>query len=1012
MYVDGYIDRKKEILHVAERINGRRILVQHHPVYEFYVESSQGSYKTINGTLAQKYEFSKSFEMRQAIDMYKAQGMKIFESDCQVMFKSLAKYYMGESSPELHKVFFDIETDFDKKRGFAPPDDPFNRITAISVYQSWTDQAYVLVIPPEDMNVYDAQDITNQVQQEHPEDKIILFTDEKDMIMFFFELIEDADVLSGWNSEFFDIPYMVNRVRKIFSEGMTTRFCLWGKKPAAREVDNYGKTMVTYDLSGKVHLDYLALYKKHASQVKQSYKLDDVGYEEVKENKISYEGSLDNLYHTNFKRFVEYSLQDTVLLKKIDKKLDYISLHNRLAHQECVLISTTMGSVALIDTAIINLTHKRGEVVFDKKPQENNYDPENDLDYDTDDDDNDEDAIDKAMRAAKAAGAWVQDPVQGLIDFLGCVDFNSLYPSVLRALGMSTECILGQIRPTYTDAYLEQRIEEQRLKSKSKKFEPDWTEAWHGLFGTLEFTKVLEKSVDELIVDLEDGQNFTCSGSELYNMIYSEGSGIVLSANGTLFDKNKAGVIPEILTLWYTERKAMQKAKNDFKHLATDGLKLTDPDDINIDVQELIKHVLSNGNGKIRRTNLDNECPVFALRSALKKNNLELAGELISNNFFLDSNVIKCVEDDAKYCKDQSAFWDQNQLIRKILLNSLYGALLNKGSRFYDKRLGQSVTLTGRAMAKHLASKINEVCGEEYTHKGGAVVYGDTDSVYFSVAQLMKLRGQEFDLNKDQVLELYQNIGKIVGDSFPSFMNDTFNTGMEKGSIIGADLEMVGSKGLFLKKKRYAILKYWDDGFRVDTDGKPGKIKAMGLEIKRSDTAKYIQVFLEDTLVSLLSGSTPKELKEKVREFKKQFRSMEAVDKGSPKTVKKLSKWTEEYNSTGKCSVGHVLAAIQWNKLREMHDDKLVPEATDGTKVMVCNLKNNILGIKSIGYPIECRDYLPEWFKELPFDEEEMEQKVLIKKMENIFGILDMDIGIHESSVQANCDMFDFDWDD
>ena len=1009
MYVDGYIDRKKEVLHVAERINGRRILVQHHPVYEFYVESTQGSHKTINGTLAQKYEFNKSFEMRQAVDMYKAQGMKIFESDCQVMFKSLAKYYMGESSPDLHKVFFDIETDFDKKRGFAPPDDPFNRITAISVYQSWTDQAYVVVLPPDDMNVYDAQDIINQVQQEHPEDKIILFTDEKEMITFFFELIEDADILSGWNSEFFDIPYMVNRVSRIFSEGMTTRFCLWGKKPQPREVDNYGKTMITYDLSGKVHLDYLALYKKHASQVKQSYKLDDIGYEEVKETKISYEGSLDNLYHSNFKRFVEYSLQDTVLLKKIDKKLDYISLHNRLAHQECVLISTTMGSVALIDTAIINLTHKRGEVVFDKRPQEDAGISADDFDFESDDDDDsEEDAIDKAMRAAKAAGAWVQDPVQGLIDFLGCVDFNSLYPSVLRALGMSTECILGQIRANYTDAFLEQRIQEQRAKSKSKNFQPDWTEAWHGLFATLEFTKVIEKSSDVLTVDLEDGQSFACTGAELYDMIYGENSSIVLSANGTLFDKTKAGVIPEILTLWYTERKAMQKAKNDFKHFYTDGLKLNDADDINIDVAELSKFITANGNGKLKRTNLNSECPAFALRAALKKNNLEEAGKLISDHFVLDGTVIKCVEDDKNYCKEQSAFWDQNQLIRKILLNSLYGALLNKGSRFYDKRLGQSVTLTGRTMAKHLASKINEVCGEEYTHSGGAVVYGDTDSVYFSVAQLMKLRGQPFDLNKDQVVDLYQGIGKMVGDSFPSFMNDTFNTGMEKGAIIGADLEMVGSRGLFLKKKRYAILKYWDDGFRVDTDGKPGKIKAMGLEIKRSDTAKYIQVFLEDTLVSLLAGATEDDLKVKVREFKTQFRSMDAVDKGSPKTVKKLSKWTEEYNDTGKCSVGHVLAAIQWNKLRSMHDDKLVPEATDGTKVMVCNLKNNIYGIKSIGYPIECREYLPEWFKELPFDEDEMEQKVLVKKMENIFGIIDMDIGIHETSAMASCGMFEF----
>lgn len=1003
MYVDGFIDRKKEVLHVSERINGRRILVQHNPVYEFFVQDQNGSHSTINGTSATRYDFQKSYEMRKALEEYKSLGNKIFESDVNVTFKSLAKYYMGESSPDLHKVFFDIETDFDKVRGFAPPEDPFHRITAISIYQSWTDQAYVLVLPPEEMNVYDAQDIVNRVQANHTDSKIIMYTDEKDMINVFFDLIEDADILSGWNSEFFDIPYMVNRVRRIFNDATTTRFCLWGKKPNPREVDNFGKTMVTYDLVGRVHLDYLALYKKHAGQVKPSYKLDDIGLEVTGEKKVEYEGSLDNLYRNNFQRFVEYSLQDTVLLKKIDINLDYVSLHNRLAHQECVLISTTMGSVALIDTAIINLSHTRGDVVFDKKPQEEEFNDDVSYEFEGDEED---DAIDNEINSAKAAGAWVQDPVQGLIDDLGCIDFNSLYPSVLRALGMSTECIIGQIRTKFTDQYLEDRVNEQRAKSKSKNFKADWTEAWHGLFATIEFTMVSEKSTEELIVDLEDGQSFTCTGAELYNMIYSEGSGIVLSANGTLFDKNKAGVIPEILTLWYTERKAMQKAKTDFKHFYNDGLSLIDPDDINIDVAALTSLLSSNGTGKLKRTNLDTECPAFALRVALKKNNLPEAALIISESFLLEGNVIKSVPDDLDYCKTQSAFWDQNQLIRKILLNSLYGALLNKGSRFYDKRLGQSVTLTGRSMAKHLASKINEVCGEEYSHSGGAVVYGDTDSVYFSVSQQMKLRGAEFGLNKDQVVELYQNIGKVVGDSFPEFMDKTFNTGMEKGSIIGADLEMVGSRGLFLKKKRYAILKYWEDGFRLDVKGKPGKIKAMGLEIKRSDTAKYIQVFLEDTLVSLLAGAEADELREKVRDFKKSFRTMPSYDKGSPKTVKKLTQWTEEYDKTGKCGVGHVLSAIQWNKLRTIYEDTSVPEATDGTKVIVCNLKNNVLGIKSIGYPVECRDYLPEWFTDLPFDDDDMEQKVLTKKLENIFGILDMDIGINETAMQADNDFF------
>ncbi|AXC39272.1 UNVERIFIED_ORG: hypothetical protein [Escherichia phage CMSTMSU] len=161
--------------------------------------------------------------------------------------------------------------------------------------------------------------------------------------------------------------------------------------------------------------------------------------------------------------------------------------------------------------------------------------------------------------SAKAAGAWVQDPVLGLVSDLGCTDFNSLYPTVLRTLGMSTECILGQLRQDYTDAYLAAKVQEQKAKSKSKAFEPDWTAAWHGLFAAVEFTMVHEKSDKTLIVDLEDGSSFNATGKELYDIIFAEDSTIVLSANGTLFDKSKYGVIPDILTQWYSERKAQQK---------------------------------------------------------------------------------------------------------------------------------------------------------------------------------------------------------------------------------------------------------------------------------------------------------------------------------------------------------------------------------------------------------------------------------------------------------------------
>lgn len=991
MYVDGYMERKRgsEVLHVAERVNGKRVLKELDPIYEYFVESPYGTQKTIHGTMAEKFEFASYREMKASLDLHA--GQRIYEADCNVTFKTLAKQYMGKPSPDLNIMFFDIETDFHQKFGYAPTHDPFNRVTAISLYQNWTGCDYVLTLPPADMDLVEAQDIVNRLNEESGTDTstVILYTDEKEMFMEFFSLMADADVLSGWNSEFYDIPYMVNRTKKIFNEATLAHWCLWNKKPVAREADNFGKVVVTYDLVGRVHLDYLALYKKHAGQVEQSYKLDYIAEKVTGENKVSYEGSLDKLYREDYIQFLRYSKQDSILLKKIDEKMDFINLHNRLAHKECVLISTTMGSVALIDTAIINLAHKRGEVVFNKKNQDE-VEVDDRYDFMSDDDDSGEEKV-----AAKAAGAWVQDPVLGLVDYLGCTDFNSLYPTVLRSLGMSTECILGQLRQDYTEAHLNKRVAEQRAKSKSKAFEPDWTAAWHGLFASIEFTMVREKSQELINVDLEDGSTFQATGEQLHDLIFAEDSTIVLSANGTLFDKTKYGVIPEILTEWYSERKAQQKMVLDYKHMYSDGWELpaTALDAI---MAAMAKHTAGI---ELYRTNLHEEDPVYQLRVALTNADYEEAGKLIQENaLILTDGRLFCTKEEKAYFKKQSAFWKQNQQIRKILLNSLYGALLNKGSRFFDKRLGQSVTLTGRSMTKHMASRINEIVTGSYAHEGGCVVYGDTDSVYFSVAHYMKEQGIPFDLSREEVVDLYVKIGDEMGETFYEFMDESFNTGIENGKLVGADLEMVGSRGLFLKKKRYAILKYWEDGFRKDEGDSPGEIKAMGLEIKRSDTPKYIQDFLQSTLIALLIGESEEQLRTRVREFKRTFKDKPAHEKGAPRTVKKYSVLEEEYNLTGKCGVSHVLAAIQWNRLCDIYEDKSVPEATDGTKVIVCDLKPNPTGILKVGYPIDCVEYLPEWFMDLPFDDEKMEQSILTKKLGNIFGILDMDIGINEKS--------------
>lgn len=541
MYVDAFLNRKKDILQVAERINGKRILREVPLVYEFYSQDARGTTPSVTGVPTRKHTFSSSREMKAAIDELTGRQVPLFESDVNPLFKTLSRYYKSEPSPDLNITFFDIETDFCRKRGYAPVDDPFNRVTAISLYRTWIadeSKLLVLVLKPTKMPQEEAEAIVAELNKE--EGVVILCDNEKQMLNAFLDLTEDTDVFSGWNSEVYDVPYLVNRIRMIMSDAETSRFCLWGEKPRAKTVDNYGKEVGTYDFVGKIHMDYLDLFKKHAGQVEQSYSLDYIGGKVTGEHKVPYTGNLDVLYNTMFAEFCRYSRQDTKLLFLMNKKLDYINLHNRLAHQECVLISTTMGSVALLETAVINEIHEWGEVVFDKRQH-----PESD----------------------GAAGAWVQDPITGLHEEIGLIDLNSLYPSAIRALSMSTERIIGQIRQTYTQKFIDDRIEQQRMKSHSREFKPDYAEAWHPLFAAIEHTMVINKSPDVLVVDMEDGNSFETTGAELYDIIFAENSSIVVSANGTLFDRSQRGVIPAILTRWYEERKKMQQSVIDYKLL-------------------------------------------------------------------------------------------------------------------------------------------------------------------------------------------------------------------------------------------------------------------------------------------------------------------------------------------------------------------------------------------------------------------------------------------------------------
>ena len=354
-------------------------------------------------------------------------------------------------------------------------------------------------------------------------------------------------------------------------------------------------------------------------------------------------------------------------------------------------------------------------------------------------------------------------------------------------------------------------------------------------------------------------------------------------------------------------------------------------------------------------------------------------------------------------------FWDKRQLVKKINLNSLYGAILNPGCRFFDKRIGQSTTLSGRTIVKHMSAEVNKVITGTYDHVGQAVIYGDTDSVYFSAYPTLKkdIEAGNIPWSKDNVITLYDQVAEEANTTFEKFMLTAFHCPKSRSDVIAAGREIVAESGLYITKKRYAALVYDIEGFRSDVDGKPGKVKAMGLDLRRSDTPVFMQQFLSELLLMVLTDIPQEQVLERITEFRRDFKERPGWEKGSPKRANKVGHYRRLEEKQGKANMpGHVRASINWNTLKRMNGDKYSQEIVDGMKVIVCKLKNNPLGYTSVAYPTdELR--IPDWFKELPFDNDAMEETIIDNKLDNLIGVLNYNL---EDTKQQNTfsSLFDF----
>lgn len=348
-YVSTTIDKNTVI--VWERNDdGERIVREFAAPYYFYYDDPEGEYTTVYGTPVSKVSFTKNKEARDARAQYVRDGITTWESDITPEIRVLSNKYFGVPAPKLNVTFLDIEVDYDPNIGFSSVENPYAPISSIAIYHRWLKEFVVIVVPPEDG--WDEDRLRREVAEvaptaPMPQDtsvRYVVCTNERELLLNLLVEIEDSDLMAGWNSDFFDMPYIAQRIIRVLDKedvdlstysdtppnggkprlvyeinpnpsiAKPSRFRYLKKldfpqygMPSWRPVANAtnGKLMGhTIDLVGRVRVDYMNLVKKYEPGERQSYKLSSVSDQVLVDDqtgeptlpKLEYDGSLASLY--------------------------------------------------------------------------------------------------------------------------------------------------------------------------------------------------------------------------------------------------------------------------------------------------------------------------------------------------------------------------------------------------------------------------------------------------------------------------------------------------------------------------------------------------------------------------------------------------------------------------------------------------------------------------------------------------------------------------------------------
>lgn len=384
--------------------NGKQVIerTDFKPVLFLLSKDKETEYKGIHGEPMDKLEFSCLKEARDFVKSYEeVQNFEIHGSQ-RFPYAYLNERFPSEvpwDSKYINVGIIDIEVA--SADGFPNIETANQEITAISLA---TNNRFVTLACGDFQDQYDFI-------------KYIKCKDEVELLERFLDIwVEEAlDVISGWNIQWFDIPYLVNRIIKLFGEKSALKLSPWKSVRKKTEMVR-GRLQSKYVLLGIATLDYFDLYRKFApkGETKESYKLDFIANEELGEGKLSYDeyGTLHLLYLNDFQRFISYNQVDCILIQKLDKKLKLFDLVFNIAYMSKTNYEDVFAQVRMWDVMITNKLLKEKVVVPPMKVSEKDY---------------------------SYVGAYVKDPKLGLHKWIASFDATSLYPNLIIQFNISPE---------------------------------------------------------------------------------------------------------------------------------------------------------------------------------------------------------------------------------------------------------------------------------------------------------------------------------------------------------------------------------------------------------------------------------------------------------------------------------------------------------------------------------------------------------------------------------------------